>query len=226
MASAEPTIQITTEDWAPFNYPDENGKIVGQSTEKIHAIFALAGIDYQISMYPWARAYHLASTQPDTGIYTIMQTPEREPLFQWVCPLQSPTAMYFYRLTRRKDIDFETVEGAKNYRIGVARDEVEHQFLKARGFIENKNFDVTSNDNINLNKLLNNRVDLVMETEHTIGRNLEKMGRNPGEVTKVLEIEDSTTNQQCLAFSLKTSAAVVTKVRRALKLLNARQAVQ
>ncbi len=218
---AQTLINITTEDWKPFSYVDENGEVAGQSTDKVRAIFKLANIPYKITSYPWARAYHLAVTQANTGVYTIKRTPERETKFQWVCPLQKTSMHYFFRHTPRTEITIDSIAAAKKYKIGVARNGFDQQYLLNNGFVENIDFDIASNDSVNLKKVLDGRLDLVMGTQTSIVESMNKIGRNKDEVSIVWTLETSALVTNCLAFGLKTPKRVVDKLRSALKQVNA-----
>jgi polar amino acid transport system substrate-binding protein len=221
--TADPMISVATESWPPFNYQAADGKIIGRATSKVHRIFELAGIDHQINLYPWARAYHLASTQPNTAIYTIIRTPSREDLFQWVCPLQKPARHFFFRQNQRTDIKIDTLKAAKNYHIGVTRNGFDQQYLQKNGFIEGHDFEVAASDEVNLKKVLKGRLDVVIGTEFAILEYLQRVGRDKHEMVKVYAIDASSLYPNCLAFGLQTPKTTVDKVRKALKQFNAHQ---
>lgn len=221
-AQAEPFIHITTEDWAPFSYVSPSGEVLGESTAKVRAAFRLAGINHKITSYPWARAYHLALTRPNTAVYTIKRTPQREALFQWICPLQQPEMHYFFRRKQRHDIVINSVESAKKYRTGVTRNGFDQQYLVNHGFIKNTHFDVSINDSISLKKVLNGRLDLVMGTKEAIVLSLEKIGGSEQDVAVAWLVAPSVQHANCLAFGLKTEKSIVDQLRQALILVNAR----
>src|SRR5690606_13549359 len=81
-------IQVVTEV-SPPHQTLEQGKVKGVSTELVQAILNEANIPAEIAIYPWARAYHIAVNQPDTLIYTMARTPEREHKFHWIGPVAS-----------------------------------------------------------------------------------------------------------------------------------------
>ena len=76
-------IRVLTEDTFPIQYL-ENGKILGPSTELVRSVLNEANIPYSIEILPWARAYNVALTQPNTMIYSLARTEQREDLFQWI----------------------------------------------------------------------------------------------------------------------------------------------
>jgi polar amino acid transport system substrate-binding protein len=83
-AYSQPHIQIVTEEWAPYNYTNESGQIVGSSTELVKAAMQEAGLDYTINAYSWQRAFELTKQQQNTFIYSILRTDVRETSFQWI----------------------------------------------------------------------------------------------------------------------------------------------
>ena len=218
------TVNITTEHWPPFNYQAANGEIIGQATAKVRAIFALAGVNHNINLYPWARAYHLASTKANTAIYTIIRTPAREAQFQWVCPLQKPAQHYFFRQTSRSEITMQTVEDAKQYSLGVAREGFDQQFLQDNGFVAEVDFETAATDEVNLKKVLKGRLDLIIGTEYAINLYLTQSGRSTDEMTKVLNIGSSAHLPNCLALNHNTAKTTVDKLRKALIQINTKQA--
>lgn len=85
LARAEP-YQIVTEEWAPYNYED-NGQLTGMSTEVVRAIMALTGDDFEIDLLPTMRATYALQNRPNTIMYSMFRTPQREPLYKWVGPI-------------------------------------------------------------------------------------------------------------------------------------------
>ncbi len=87
-------VNVVTEDAYPFQYI-KNNKIVGPTTDLVKKLLTEAHVDYEINMYPWARAYNLALSKPNTIIYSIARTKEREDKFLWIGSLmQLKYALY------------------------------------------------------------------------------------------------------------------------------------
>lgn len=95
---SQPELRVITEDWAPYNYRDQ-GKVVGFSTEIVHAVMDELGEHYPIEIYPGARGDRMLKTLPNVMHFSLFRTPERENRFKWVGPI-SKQAVYFYK---RKD---------------------------------------------------------------------------------------------------------------------------
>ncbi len=65
---AKEKITIVTEEWAPFNY-EENGKVIGFSTELLREMLSHLKIEAPIKIYPWARAYQLTLKNKNTLLF-------------------------------------------------------------------------------------------------------------------------------------------------------------
>lgn len=212
-----PKLQVVTEEWLPYNYTDEQGNIIGRATNKVKYLLDDAGLDYEISVYPWLRAMKLATEQPNTLIYSIFRTPEREDLFHWVCPLLEPVREYLFKLKRRDDIAIESLDDAKQYITAIVRGSVGYNFLLERGFKAGENLDVSADSLSIPKKLIAGRVDLVMTTEFTISESLKSVGYTYDEVTRLIEIHAIDSRRACMAFNKKTDPRIIEKVTFALQ---------
>jgi polar amino acid transport system substrate-binding protein len=153
-AQADP-LHFVIESYPPSNYM-ENGVLKGTSVDLMKAVMADAGIEYDIELMPWARAYALAQSKEDYCVFSTAQTPEREKLFQWVGPLLKG---YNY-LVRKKgsNVQANTLEEARKYIVGTQREDYTAAILRAERF---ERIDETSQLDLTLNKLLLGRVDLM-----------------------------------------------------------------
>lgn len=161
-AVAAPALELVTEEFAPYSYAD-HGKVSGYTTELLEAALAHAKIDYSVHIYPWARAFQMARTQPNVLIYSIVRTPQRETQFQWIAPI-APRSVYLYKLKSRHDIRVRSVEDLRHYRIGANRGDVVEEQLHALGL----NADLAALDEFNLRKLIVGRLDLMVASELTL----------------------------------------------------------
>jgi polar amino acid transport system substrate-binding protein len=76
-------IKVVTEDTFPIQYL-EKGQVLGPATDLVKSVLAEAGLPYSIEVLPWARAYNIALNEPNTMIYSLARTEQREGLFQWI----------------------------------------------------------------------------------------------------------------------------------------------
>jgi polar amino acid transport system substrate-binding protein len=211
---ANERIDVVTENWYPYNYLDDRGNIVGKSTTIVKIVLDDAGVDYSIELLPWTRALDLASTRPNVLIYSILRTPARETLFQWICPISDREVHQLYKLADRADIVVRTEQDIKNYSVSVTRETFLHQYMLELGLVEGENLQVTSDDSISALLFLAGRVDLLAEFESSLIRTLQKEGLNEDIVTPLFSLSPRTNPDNCMAFSMQTPTDVVEKVRR------------
>jgi polar amino acid transport system substrate-binding protein len=220
----EQPITIVTEHWAPYVFADDKGVVKGSMTDRVKAIVDRSGLTYTISLYPWPRSYKIAQTKPNVLIYPIYQTPEREGLFHFICPFSEKIDLYLFKLASRDDIKLTALEEAKQYRIGLIRDDFDHDLLIKAGFEIGKQLDVNVDDNGSIKKLLKGRVDLMTQSLSGMKRLLKEHNLEPGKLIPALHIKIDDT-LSCLAMSLATPQATVDKVSKAMKHINNTQAM-
>ncbi|MDM8521939.1 transporter substrate-binding domain-containing protein [Desulfococcaceae bacterium HSG8] len=204
-------IKIVTEDFPPYNY-EENGKITGLSTKVVRAVLKELGMNPGIRIYPWARAYKMASEQENVLIYSILRTAEREKLFRWVGKI-AVSEMYLFRLNERNDIKINSLGDAKKYTVGVTRETAPHQYLSERGFDLKE---VVSRDDLNIRKLVRGRIDLMPYYEAPFLHKVRNLGYDPGKFEKAYFMNDAS-EELYMAFSNNTSDKIVEKFAKALE---------
>lgn len=215
-------ITVVTEEFPPFNYM-EDGEITGASTEIVRATLAKAGIQADIRIYPWARAYWMATEQPNVLIYTLARSPEREELFKWIGPIVPPIRAALFKLKERTDIVLTSLDDARQYQIGVVQNDGGHQILLQYGFEDEKNlFTVTKGDQ-NIRKLLAGRIDLMFSDSLFVTMKAKELGLPVEQIEEAflaMEVENY------MAFSRQTPDDVVERVRTAFEQLKADGAVE
>jgi polar amino acid transport system substrate-binding protein len=209
------SIQGVTEETS-YTYL-QNGKVAGPASEVVEATLKRAGLnDYRLALYPWARAYDMAQQEANVLIYLIARTPEREPMFKWVGEIMR-IDYHFYKLRERKDIVVRDLESAKNYSVGVLREDVRYQYLLSQGFTKL----VVSGLNIdNFRKLLNRQVQLVPMPESDAVRLCQEAKVNFADLEQVYTLDTMATGIY-MAYSKSTSDDIVVRTRAAFDSLKA-----
>jgi polar amino acid transport system substrate-binding protein len=212
MIAAAPAsaLDITTEDNAPFNYVDGGQRITGISTDILTEMARRAGVPIKIQVLPWARAYQHALNTAETCVYSTVKLPEREAAFKWVGPLATNKWVLFGKSDFNKPIN--SIEDARNYRIGGVTLDAKALYLKSLGF---SNFDLVGDDNLNLVKLTTGRIDLWISGLYK-GRELaaEVGVKNIKPVFVVRDVD------YFLACNPKTSEATLSALTQALATLH------
>jgi len=153
------TINILTEDMPPISYYDESDSTVkGFGTEVIRLVMEHTKLDYKIQVLPWARALSNARDNPNTIIYTIARTADREDDFIWLQYLAS-IDYHFYGLKKNKHTLESKGTNIHQLNVAINRGDAGYEFLKSSDFT--KITSINSNEQL-LNLLHRQRVDLIV----------------------------------------------------------------
>lgn len=210
-----PRIEAVTEE-SSLTYV-RDGKVTGPASEVVRATLQRAGlVDHRLSLYPWARAYDLALREPNTLIFLIARTPAREPLFKWAGEFLR-IEYHLYRLRGREDVRVHTLDDARQYAIGVMRDDVRQQYLQGRGF---KKLVVSARNVDTLRMLVDGRVQLLPLPQTDVARFSREAGIDPSSLERVYTLDEMTTGIY-MAYSRSTPDAVVQRTQQAFDSLKA-----
>jgi polar amino acid transport system substrate-binding protein len=137
-----------------------NNKITGIAVDKVKSIMVKAGVDYDLQLLPFSRAFQTAREKANTCIFTIARTPEREKLFKWIDP---PLMQIKRTLFARADSNFtiKSLDDARHLTIGTYLGDAMDKYLKKK----NMKVDTAPADTNNLDKLLLKRIDLWADDE-------------------------------------------------------------
>lgn len=181
-------LQIVTESSPPYQIMLD-GEVAGQATDRVKTIIEKAGLSASFDMYPWARAYKIALNQPNTLIYAIAKTDTRLPLFHWLSPVTN-YEFGLVKLAERKDINIGGLDDIKNFRLAVQREDISHEWLLSRGLVEGEHFITCSDINCSWQLLLNENIDLIIETPELIQLMLKQYNRQPNSALLVMPIPE------------------------------------
>lgn len=207
-------LKVVTEDWPPFIVKGK--EISGIVTKNIREILANTDIKYSINIYPWARSFHLAKTNPNILIYSILRTKQREPHFNWICPIYKSTPIYAHKLASNK-VNINSLESVRTSVVGVMRGDHSYSYLLQKGFQEGVNLDLSSNEEINLRKLINGRVDVVMQSKESLVYRLESLGVKDLNLVSGFAVGEGKSVEHCMALSLGTKPDTIKKIRKGFK---------
>jgi polar amino acid transport system substrate-binding protein len=168
-AQSEPRLYLTTELAPPYSVR-EGERVIGIGADTVREIMGRANIEHTIELLPWKRAYTAALERNDACVFSTTRTPEREPLFKWIGPIGEADWVLMGRADRK--LHLNSLEDARNYRIGTYNGDARDQYLRARGF----KVDPAPNDLLNLRKLMADRIDLWAASIRRGGMTLASMG--------------------------------------------------
>jgi polar amino acid transport system substrate-binding protein len=214
------SIEVVSED-SSYSYL-KDGIVSGSASEIVKATLQRAGLDdYNITIYPWARAYDIALQKPSVLIYPIIRTAAREPHFKWVGELARVTPN-FYKLRERSDIIITDLQDAKNYTVGVVRDDSRQQYLKEQGFTK---MVLSANNADNFQKLINRNVQIIAMTERDVILLCEESHIDSATIQNVYSL-DGLSAEVYFAYSASTSDAIVSQTRESFEQLRAEGVVK
>lgn len=207
---AEAELHVITENWIPYNYEDR-GELKGEATVNVIKTLERAGIDYQLSIFPWSRAYRISLKKKNVLIFTLVRMPAREDLFIWSRPVLDKELSAFYRLKSRTDIKVDNIDAAKNYKIGVVKDSMNHLFMKGKG-LENNLIVVSTEQKKNVHNLIQGDIDLMAASDKTFIYSIKQLGANMDIFERVFPLFEI---NPYMAFSLGTSPDLINKINQA-----------
>jgi len=88
---------IMTEQYPPYNF-EQNGLLKGIATDIMVEMFKRDGSKKtikDIQLLPWARGYKDVQDKPNTILFAMTRSAEREKMFKWVGPI-SPTKIVLH----------------------------------------------------------------------------------------------------------------------------------
>lgn len=164
---------LTVED-SEKNINDSQKELQGIITKFVTKMLDNSKTKYTISVLPWKRALHYASTEANSMIYPIARTAERESKFIWIGKIIN-VKYYFYQLGNRKDISINKLEDAQKLTLGMIASYPLEKYLIDRGF---NNLEYVSDDHQSIKMLLSKRIDIFPKS-------------NVGIITLCIELEYS-----------------------------------
>lgn len=214
-AIAVENLAVLATERKPYSYI-EDGEIQGSATLLIKATLDDAKIPYTLDLLPVPRAYANASNDPDTFIYPLLRTPNREDLFKWVLPLSKSITVYAYKLNERSDLVIDTLDDLREHSIGTTRNDASHQFLVSNGFTEEDSLDLAKKPSNHFKKLRSGRIDFMALSSKGFEsvRKAEKIPQ--GEIVPAYPLFEVTAY---IAASIHTEDRVIEKAQAAFETL-------
>jgi len=126
-------LNYLTEEWAPFNY-QEDGNVTGISVEILETVFKNIGVNRSradVRIVPLAEGFQIAQNNTSTVLFSIVRTPEREPLFKWAGPFTKASFVIYAPMS--SNITISSPEDLNQYQIGVVQASIENDLLTSQG---------------------------------------------------------------------------------------------
>ncbi|MDV7339684.1 transporter substrate-binding domain-containing protein [Terasakiella sp. A23] len=177
-------IKVITSFYEPYSYL-ENGSAQGVAVNQARKILAELKFYPDIKVYPWARAYTIATNQPNTALFSVARTPEREDLFHWIGEIVD-FDVYLFRLKKRDDINLTQLADARNYKIATLAKDVKGEYLRKNQI---KTTPIT-NEETGIRMILSNRIDLLPTDLDSMTHRLEKLNLPSDALVPALHLKE------------------------------------
>lgn len=207
-----PALRVVTE-LSPPHQTIEKGEVAGISTQIVVATLKQAGLESRIEVYPWARAFYIATATPNVLIYNMARTAEREDKFHWIGPVAN-YRLGLVRLTERTDLTPNHLKDLGSAVIAVQRDDFSYLWLKQQGMTAGKELQVSADILESWRLLLKGKVDYVVDDEAAIALMEKQLAQPEGVAVFVLPIPQLEQHTY-LAASKATDPELVKKLQQA-----------
>jgi polar amino acid transport system substrate-binding protein len=149
------SLNIYCEEAPPNQFLGPDGQLTGMCVELVREIQWRVGNADPIQVVPWARGYEEVRSKPNTVLFTMARTAQRNDSFQWVGPILEMSFSFYVRSD--SPVKITNLEDAKQLTgIGVYTNDVRDQVLTQAGFT---NLERTNNNIQNFKKLMSGRLD-------------------------------------------------------------------
>ena len=221
-ASEAARLEIVTTDAPPFNMLDgENA--TGFATDILREVLKQAGVDYHIQFLPWPRALLNVKQEPNTLIYTISRTPERESQYEWIGPFAKHQG-FFYKLASRKDVRVETLQDVRRYRVATVRGDAQTDLMLKLDIVDPDQLQLVSDGDTPIRMLLAGRIDLVIANEFGIAWRMKQHGLSGADIERTVMLVDN--GGYYFALGKGADPALVAKLRKAFADVKERESPQ
>ncbi len=199
---------IMTEQYPPYNF-EQGGQLKGIAIDIMAEILKRDGSKKtvkDIQLLPWARGYKDVQEKPNTILFAMTRSTEREKMFKWVGPI-SPTKITL-QAKKAKKITIKSAADIKKYKAGAIREDIGHQLLEKNGAT---NVDLSADIISNIKKLDADRIDVWAYEENVARWELKSNGKNLSEYESVYTLLSS---DLYFAFNKSTPDATIANIQK------------
>lgn len=204
------TLELYCEEDRPLQFYGSDGKLTGLTIEIVQEIQKRTGNTDTIQVVPWARGLDKIDHNPNTLLFSMARTPERENSYQWIGPIMAN--MYGLYAKADSTLQIRTIEEAKKISlIGVYRNDIRDQTLTRLGFT---NLDRASSNISSFKKLMMGRIAVYTDSRLGVESLAVTSGFKASDVKLIFELFKS---ELYIAASKTTSPTLVEKWNQTLE---------
>lgn len=187
---------------------NETGQYTSIFPETINELIERTGTQAELVEISWQRGYYLGQTQRNAALIPTTRTPQREDLFAWLGPVNRLKWVFFKK--KGREITLNSLDDARKVpSIGTYAKDAREQFLKDNGF---RNLDSTNHQMLNVRKLMEGRIDLMVGTNLGINTIMKLSGFHIDEIEPAFTFKEV---DLYIAFSLSSDPALLERWRKA-----------
>jgi polar amino acid transport system substrate-binding protein len=204
------TLALYCEEDRPLQFYGADGQLTGLTIEIVQEIQKRVGNNDKIQVVPWARGIDKINNNPNTLLFSMARTQDREDAYQWIGPIMAN----IYGLYAKSDSNLRitSIEEAKQLSlIGVYRNDIRDQTLTRLGFT---NLDRASSNISSFKKLMMGRIAAYTDSKLGVESLAVASGYRATDVKLIFELFKS---ELYIAASKTTDKHIVDKWNQALE---------
>lgn len=149
-------VRLTSGEWPP--YLSRNMEYYGVVSRIVTEAFATQGIKVEYGFFPWQRSMALAREGDWDGSVVWIHTPEREKYFYYSDPVIKVNYVFWH--LKSKPFQWDSIETLQDVTIGATWSYFYEEMFLAMEKTGRVKVEWVSEDILNFEKLLNNRIDI------------------------------------------------------------------
>ncbi|MFP4681511.1 MAG: substrate-binding periplasmic protein [Chitinispirillaceae bacterium] len=179
-------LSVVTENLPPFNFFYQDSAL-GFSSEIVREMLLKAETPAKIEFDSWSDAYKRAVSEPNTLIFSIARTEEREKSLIWIGQISLVETGIFS--LSDSSINLQTYDELSKYRFSVLKDSYFHEFLVNRGIEVDKESQVGTLEEM-INKLKLGETDLIIGNHRCVNYTIRSMGYYLSDFEEAMKIPE------------------------------------
>jgi len=201
-------VEVVTEYLAPFQIRNEDGSLGGFATDIVNRLFDITNDSPNVNVLPWARAYRIALSRPNTLIYSIAKTSQRSNKFTWVGKVKSER-FFVWGLRDNFTQPLGSIEDTKGYTLAISKSYNSAIYAENNGF---RNIHYTTRDRQSIGMLFKKRVEIIISSEQVIKQVIMSHGYDFSKLIKLADVP-ALNNELSIAFSKGSEADLIRRFR-------------
>jgi len=206
-------ISIYTEDYPPYNYRAKSGQLQGIAVTLLTESYRQANASFdkdRIKLRSWDKGYQALLDNPNTMLFSMTRTPERENLFKWAGPISDTKIVLLAK--KSSGIKIQEKSDISKYIIGGIRNDI--GLSLAEELIANKGQIRDFSSATAIAKMLNlGRIDLWAYEENVALDFLQSLNLNTSDFEAVYTLSRS---QLYYAFNIDTQQKIIDDLQQKL----------